>query len=138
MDWKELLQTLLYAVITTGLPIILGYGVTYLKAKRDEKLQNIDNIYVNETITEVTDIIMSVVDTVAMTYVDDLKKVGAFDLDKQDEALHKAINQTKDLMNNDMTNLVVEKYNDLDGWIRSQIESYIKSTKKQSIQLYDN
>lgn len=130
MDWKELLQTLLYAVITTGLPIILGYGVTYLKAKRDEKLQNIDNIYVNETITEVTDIIMSVVDTVAMTYVDDLKKVGAFDLDKQDEALHKAINQTKDLMNNDMTNLVVEKYNDLDGWIRSQIESYIKSTKK--------
>lgn len=130
MNWNELLQTLLYAVITTGLPIILGYGVTYLKAKRDEKLQNIDNIYVNETITEVTDIIMSVVDTVAMTYVDDLKKVGAFDLDKQDEALHKAINQTKNLINNDMTNLVVEKYNDLDGWIRSQIESYIKSTKK--------
>lgn len=130
MDWKELLQTLLYAVITTGLPILLGYGISYLKAKRTEKLQNVDNTYVKETITEVTDIIISVVDTVAMSYVDDIKKAGEFDLDKQNEALHKAINHTKDLMNNDMTNLVVEKYNDLDGWIRSQIESYIKSTKK--------
>ena len=129
MEWNKLLETLLYAVITTALPIILGYSVSYLKAKRAEKLQLVDNTYVKETITEVTDVIMSVVDTVAMNYVDDLKKTGSFDLDKQDEALNKAVEQAKTLMNNDMTNLVVEKYNDLDGWIRSQIESYIKSTK---------
>jgi hypothetical protein len=66
---------------------------------------------------------------VAQTYVDDLKKSGTFDLDKQKEALNKALNQAKDLMNNDMTNLVVEKYNDLDSWIINTIESYIKSTK---------
>jgi hypothetical protein len=130
MDWNKLLQDVLYLVITTGLPILLGYGVSYLKAKRDEKLQNIDNTYVKETLTEATEIIFNVVDTVAQTYVDDLKKDGSFDLDKQKEALQKALIQAKKLMNDDMTNLVVEKYNDLDEWIRSQIESYIKITKK--------
>lgn len=129
MNWNELLETLLYAVITTGLPILLGYGISYLKTKRAEKLQTIDNTYVKETITQATDIIISVVDEVAMTYVDDLKKTGSFDLDKQKIALEKAVTQAKTLLNNDATNLVVEKYNDLDSWIRSQIESYIKSTK---------
>lgn len=51
-------------------------------------------------------------------------------MENQKEALEKALNQAKDLMNNDMTGLVVEKYNDLDGWIRNQIEAYIRATKK--------
>ena len=130
MDWNGLLETLLYAVITAGLPILLGYGVSYLKAKRDEKLQNIDNIYIENTLKEVTDIIFNTVDNVSQTYVDDLKKQGKFEVENQKEALEKALNQAKDLMNNDMTGLVVEKYNDLDGWIRNQIEAYIRATKK--------
>lgn len=129
MSWNELIQTILYAVITTGLPILIGYGVSYLRTKRDEKLQNIDNTYVKNTLTEVTNLIINVVNSVSQTYVDDLKKDGKFDLDKQKEALTKAVEQVKDLMNHDMSNLVVEKYNDLDIWIRSQIESYIKNTK---------
>lgn len=130
MDWNGLLETLLYAVITAGLPILLGYGVSYLKAKRDEKLQNIDNIYIENTLKEVTDIIFNTVDNVSQTYVDDLKKQGKFEVENQKEALEKALNQAKDLMNNDMTGLVIEKYNDLDGWIRNQIEAYIRATKK--------
>jgi ribonuclease PH len=129
MDWNNLLETVLYAVITTGLPILLGYVISYLKSKTNEKLQKIDNTYVKETIAQATDIVISVVDTVGQTYVDDLKKNNSFDLDKQKEALNKAVEQVKELMNNDMTNLVVEKYNSFDSWIRSQIESYIKSTK---------
>jgi gas vesicle protein len=126
---NELLQNLLYAVITAGLPIILTYGISYLKTKRAEKLQNIENTYVKETITQATDIIMNVVDTIAQTYVDDLKKDGTFTPDNQKEALNKAVEQAKELLNDDVTELVVEKYNDLDGWIRATIESYIKSTK---------
>lgn len=125
----ELLQTLIYAVVTTGLPLLIAYVISYLKATRNEKLQNIENTYITETITQATDIIMSVVDQVAMTYVDDLKKAGTFTLDKQDEALEKALTQAKELMNDDVSELVIEKYNDLDTWIRTQIESYLKVTK---------
>lgn len=126
---NDFLQTLLYTIITTALPIIVGYGVSYIRAKRDEKLLNIDNTYVSETIKETTDIIMRVVDAITQTYVDDLKKKGNFDATKQKEALEKAIEQAKNLMNDDMIDLVSDKYNDLDLWIRNTIEAYIKSTK---------
>ena len=126
---NEFLQTLLYAVITTTLPIIAGYGVSLVKAKREEKLLLIENTYVQETIRTATDIIIDTVDAVSQTYVDALKREGKFDETKQKEALNKAITQAKDLMNIETTNLVVEKYNDLDGWIRNVIEAYIKNYK---------
>lgn len=126
---SEFLQNLLYAVITAGLPVLIGYGVSYLKAKRAEKLQLIDNTYVKDTITDVTDIIIDAVDNIAQTYVDDLKKAGTFDETKQKEALEKAINQAKELINEDGAALVVEKYNDLDIFIRNTIEAYIKRNK---------
>lgn len=129
MNWNGLLQTLIYAVITAGLPILLGYGISLLKVKRDEKLQNIDNEYVKNIIVDATNIVLGVVDTVGQTYVDDLKKKGKFDAEKQKEALNKALDQAKNLMNNEMVTLVVDKYNDLDTWIRTQIESYIKNSK---------
>jgi hypothetical protein len=129
MNWKELIETLLYGVVTTGLPIVMAYVVSYLKVKRNEKLQGIDNTYVKDTLVDVTNIIINTVDTVGQTYVDNLKKNGKFNVDEQNIALQKAITQTKDLLSLDATNLIVEKYCDLDLYIRNTIESYIASTK---------
>lgn len=126
---NEMLQNLLYVVITTLLPILVGYAVSYLKSKRDEKLQSIENTYVKETITQATDIITNTVQEVSQTFVDNLKKEGTFNPAKQEVALKKAITQSKELLSDDATNLVIEKYNDLDLFIKATIESYIKSTK---------
>jgi len=128
-NWNELLQTLLYTVITTILPIITAYIISFLKAKRDEKLQDINNEYIRNTLKDAMDIILDTVDTISQTFVDDLKKDGKFDKDKQKEALEKAINQAKKLMSEEAISLIIEKYNDLDEWIRTQIEAYIKAKK---------
>jgi ribonuclease PH len=126
----EFLQNLLYAVITTILPIIVAYGVSYLKTKKEEKLQLIDNTYVKETINTVVDTIINVVNTVSQTYVSDLKKDGKFDVEKQKIALNKAVEQAKELINEESKEIIQSKYNDLDSYIRSIIESYIISNKK--------
>ena len=126
----KFLQDLLYVVITAVVPILVGYIISFLKAQRDKGLQEIDNTYVKNTFKEVTDIILNVVDTVTQTFVDDLKKEGSFDETKQKEALEKAINQAKEMTNEDGVNLVLEKYGDLDAFIRLTIEAYIQSTKK--------
>lgn len=131
-NWNELLQTLLYTVITTILPIITAYIISFLKAKRDEKLQDINNEYIRNTLKDAMDIILDTVDTISQTFVDDLKKDGKFDKDKQKEALEKAINQAKKLMSEEVISLIIEKYNDLDEWIRTQIEAYIKKAKKNN------
>jgi ribonuclease PH len=127
---NDFLQNLLYAVITAVVPVLVGYAVAFLKAKRDKELQKIDNIYIEDTIRDATDIVIDAVDTVAQTYVDDLRKVGKFTPEEQKVALEKAITQAKDLMSSDAISLISTKYNDLDTWITSIIESYIKSTKK--------
>lgn len=124
-------QDLLYVVITAVVPILVGYFVSFLKAQRDKGLQEIDNTYVKTTFKEVTDIILKAVDTVSQTFVDNLKKEGSFDETKQKEALEKAINQAKDMINEEGVNLVLEKYGDLDAFIRLTIEAYIQSTKKK-------
>lgn len=126
----KLLQDLLYVAITAVVPILAGYIVSFLKAQRNKGLQEIDNTYVKNTFKEVTDIILNVVDTVTQTFVDDLKKEGTFDETKQKEALEKAITQAKEMINEDGVNLVLEKYGDLDAFIRLTIEAYIQSTKK--------
>lgn len=126
---NEFLQNLLYAVITTVLPILVAYGVRYIKTKRAEKLQNIGNTYVQETIARATDIVIDAVEMVNQTFVDNLKKEGTFDPDKQKEALNKAVKAAKRLLSEEAGTLITEKYNDLDAWIRNTIESFIHSTK---------
>lgn len=123
-------QDLLYVVITAVVPILAGYVISFLKTQRDKGLQEIDNTYVKNTFKEVTDIILNVVDTVTQTFVDNLKKEGSFDEVKQKEALEIAIAQAKEMINENGVNLVLEKYGDLDAFIRLTIESYIQSAKK--------
>ena len=82
-----------------------------------------------DTLVDVTSIIINSVDTVGQTYVNNLKENGKFKAEEQATALQKAIDQTKELLSLDATNLVVEKYNDLDLYIRNTIESYILSNK---------
>lgn len=127
---NEVLQNLLYVVITAGLPIVIGYVASYLKAKRDTQLDKLDNAYVKDTIKDATNIVINTVLTVSQTYVSDLKKTGKFTEAEQKIALDKAITQTKELLSKDATVLLVSKYNDLDSWIRTIIEAYIKTTKK--------
>jgi hypothetical protein len=130
---NELLQNLLYIVLTACVPIIVTSAINYLKAKRAEKLQKLDNDYIKDVILDTTDIILNAVDTVSQVYVDDLKKEGKFDDDKQKEALNKALTQAKMLINEEASELIVEQYNNLDVWIRSIIESYISSKKDKNV-----
>jgi predicted PurR-regulated permease PerM len=133
MDINQALQTITYTLIVALLPVLVGYFITLIKAKRDILTQKIDNTYIKNTINEATDIIFKVVGQVSQQYVDDLKSIGKFNEAEQKIALEKAITQAKDLMSNDMINLLIQKYGDINIYIETIIESYIKSTKKVSL-----
>lgn len=128
---EAFLLNLLYVVVIAAVPVIVAYGAKLFKAKREEILSKIDNTYVKNTITEATDIIVNAVDFVSQTYVDSLKKAGEFTVEEQKVALEKAMEQAKGLLSSGAVELITEKYNDLDEWIKSIIESYIKTTKTQ-------
>ena len=129
MEFKEIMENALYIIITTSLPIFLGYLIILIRVKKNELIQKIDNEFIKATIEDATDLIFDSVDKVSQTYVDQLKKDGVFDINKQKEALLLAITSAKDLMSEEMMVLLNDKYNDLDEWIIQKIEAYIKIKK---------
>lgn len=42
MEWSELIQTVLEAVVAVVLPVAVAYAVTWLRAQRDELLSRLD------------------------------------------------------------------------------------------------
>lgn len=126
---EKFLQDLLYAVIVAGLPVVIAYGSAYLKTLRDKAINQIDNKYAKDTIKEVSDMIIAVVNQVSQTYVTDLKKEGKFDTESQQVALQKALELIKQMLTEDEKKLIEEKYQDLDTYIATMIESYIHATK---------
>jgi hypothetical protein len=126
---EKFLQDLLYAVIVAGLPVIIAYGSVYLKTLRDKAINQIDNKYAKDTIKEVSDTIIAVVNQVSQTYVSDLKHEGKFTVESQKIALQKALELIKQMLTEDEKKLIEEKYKDLDTYVTTIIESYIHTTK---------
>lgn len=129
MQVTEILKDIIYSIIVIVVPILSKHIISYIEAKREEKLEIIKNNEAESLISEALTIIESVVDKVSQTYVDKLKKEGVFSIDKQKEALSLAVNEVKLFMREDVEDLIIDTYNNLDEWIIVQIESYIKKSK---------
>lgn len=118
MDLNEVLQTLLYTVIVTALPAVTAYVVKYIKAKVE-----------NSKIEEATGIVLDAIEQTNQTYVDDLKKAGSFTEEAHKEALQKSLETAVSLMNAGLQKLIIKKFNSLEEWITTKIESLIKQSK---------
>lgn len=122
------IQTVLVLIVIA----IIGILVKSLTSFLQEKKKDFANKDFDSTLNKAIDVVCSVVDSVSQTYVDDLKAEGKFDIEHQKEATQKAIEQAKDLLNENSKELIITAYNDLDEWIETQIQAYIKNSKKIS------
>lgn len=76
-----------------------------------------------------TNIVMNAVRCVFQTYVDSLKKSGAFDAEAQKTALSKAKDMALAQLGDEVKEFIGATYGDLDTWLTSQIESTIDLLK---------
>ena len=77
MDIKQGIQDVLYLIITGILPLLITYGILFLKVKIKEQEKNLENDQLVKYIDAATDAISKAVLTVNQTYVDALKKEGS-------------------------------------------------------------
>lgn len=129
MGWEDMLREILYLVLITAIPIVCKFVIDLLRVKVDAFAVDIENTLAGKLLDDAVELVEKAVDTVAQTYVDDLKKAGTFDEKAQAEALKKAVTATKELLAPELENFIKESYNDVEAWIKLQIESYIKATK---------
>lgn len=118
MNWAEIGTQIIVGIIgilLTG----LGTLITFLINKyiKNDKLKTI--------LSSLNETVRNAVSEVYQTYVEALKKDGMFDVEKQKEALNKALEIIKTNLPTDVMNWVKENYSDIDSYFKSQIEAAI-------------
>ena len=110
---------ILGTIITT---ILLPYVVNCLKAKTN-------NETLKYVIDELNQTVVTGVDYIQQTFVEQLKKDGKFDSEKQKEALDKAVNVIWNDLSDRTVNLLKDNSIEIEKIIVKYVESYIASKK---------
>lgn len=110
-------------VVITGL---LSWATTALISWLNSKIKDTK---VKQWTTDLTQIVMRSVMTISQTYVDSLKKEKAFTKEAQTEAFNKCMDLVKSQLTPELQKYIQENFGDMETYLKTQIESIIKSLK---------
>ena len=129
MDIKQGIQDVLYLIITGILPLLITYGVLFLKVKIKEQEKQLENDQLVKYIDAATDAISKAVLTVNQTYVDSLKKQGKFDSEAAKTAKQMAIDKAKALITENSKKAIETLYSDFEAYLNDAIEELVRENK---------
>ena len=137
MNFSEMLNYVLYIVLTLILPIVAKYTVDYIKTKIKESTLIADatqNEMLDQIIKSALSDVMDAVLYVNQTYTDSLKAQGCFDKKAQKEAFNRAYTEAMAMICEETKTIIEQLYGSFDKWLRLKIESSVnisKTTRKQ-------
>lgn len=118
MDWSQIGTQLIVGIIGT---LITGLGtlITVLinKFVKNEQLKRL--------LTTLNEVVKNAVSEIYQTYVEKLKKDGMFNKEAQQVALNKALEKIKENLPKDVLAWLCSNYNDIDKYLKSQVEAVI-------------
>lgn len=134
MEFSEVLNYILYIVLTAILPVAATYTVNLIKTKIKES-NVIANATQNENITKIIENafsdVMDAVLYINQIYVDALKLNGKFDKDAQKNAFNRAYTEALNMISNESKRVIEQTYGSFDKWLKLKIETSVNLAKKQ-------
>lgn len=134
MEFSEMLNYVLYVVLTIILPVVAKYAVDLIKTKIKES-NIIADATKNEDLSKIVDGALSdVMDAVLyinQIYVDSLKSSGKFDKKAQAEAFNRAYVEAMNMISDEAKKVIEQLYGSFDKWLKLKIESSVNMAKKQ-------
>ena len=130
IDWNGVFRDTLYIIITVWLPVIGVYVSKFLIAKREEVLAYIKDEKTRGYIDDALKTIEAAVIATNQTYVDTLKKEGKFDQESQNIAFEKSKQTALRMITEDAKKAITEVYGNIDTFLNTFIESYVKENKE--------
>lgn len=133
MEFNEVLNYILYVVLTVILPVVATYIVNLIKAKISESnviAEATKNEDVAKMIENALSDVMDAVLYVNQTYTDSLKASGEFNEQAQKEAFNKAYDKAVALISQGTKDVITEVYGSFEKWIELKIESSVNMAKK--------
>lgn len=129
--WKEVLESVLIAVITAAVTGLCGYFVAFMRKKAEDLKQKSEDARVRNLIDNANTIIVNLVEATSQSVVSELKKGGLFDAERQKEVFNSVVDTAKLQLSTDMKDAIQQTFNiDAVDYIKTIIESTIAKDKK--------
>lgn len=136
MEFSEMINYILYVVLTVILPVVATYAVNLIKAKIRES-NIVADATKNDNMTKIIEGALSdVMDAVLyinQIYVDSLKSSGNFDNDAQKNAFNRAYVEAMNMISDESKKIIEQVYGSFDKWLKLKIETSVNVAKKQQV-----
>lgn len=127
MNLNELLNSLLFALLTVAIPFVLKEFIPYIK----ELIKSQSIINENSILSSALEDVMDAVLYVNQIYVDALKREGTFTEQAQNDAFKLAYNEAIKVMSEEAKEIISKTNESVDEWLYKQIEIAVNNAKKQ-------
>lgn len=128
---QENLNFIMTAVIIPLIIVMGKYIISFIELKTKQLTENIKNEKLKKYLGVAEDAIKTAVLAVSQVYVDTFKKENAFTVDEQKKAFMIAKQKALSIMGEKTIDVLKEELSsgEVDLWIESKIEQYVKINK---------
>lgn len=123
------LEQIFTVCIIPFLGALTGFIISFIKTKQAEIEAKTKNEIAKKYVAMLAETINTCVVATNQTYVDALKKKGAFDAAAQTEAFNKTKNAILNILTDEAKKYLTEAYGDLNVYIEEQIEAIVNKNK---------
>lgn len=131
MEWMEILNQLMQIVLLPLLGALTTFLIVLIKRKGEEIAAKTDNEIQKKYIEMLTTTIADCVSATSQTYVEALKKQGAFDHEAQKIAFQMSYDAVFRVLTEDAKEYLGAVYGDLEAYVTQRIEAQVKATKEE-------
>ena len=138
MSFTEMIQYILYIVLTAILPVAAKYTVNFIQARIRESAfieeaakTEARSILIKDALSDVMDAVLYV----NQTFVDTLKAKGEFTQSAWEEAKQKAYNAALLSVSEESKKAVASVYGSFDNWLQLKIESTVQAAKTNNTRM---
>ena len=129
MDWMSLLQTVVEVCVIPLLGVLTVYLVKFIKDKSIEIQGKVDNDTADKYIGMIADTISACVLATNQTYVEALRKEGAFTAEAQKEAFALTYDAVMSILTEEAKVYLANLYGDVTTYITAKIEAEVNKSK---------
>ena len=138
MSFTEMIQYILYIVLTAILPVAAKYTVNFIQSRiRDSAFieeaakTEARSILIKDALSDVMDAVLYV----NQTFVDTLKARGEFTQSAWEEAKQKAYNAALLSVSEESKKAVASVYGSFDNWLQLKIEASVQAAKTNNTRM---
>lgn len=138
MSFTEMIQYILYIVLTAILPVAAKYTVNFIQARIRESAfieeaakTEARSILIKDALSDVMDAVLYV----NQTFVDTLKARGEFTQSAWEEAKQKAYNAALLSVSEESKKAVASVYGSFDNWLQLKIEASVQTAKTNNTRM---